>query len=149
MKELVIKLKKRQCELLEIKNKLEKELESMPRGCLRIVSNGSVSKNPNYYLRLDSKDWKGTYIKAKDKDLAIRLAQKDYNQKVLRAAKIELLAIDKFLFHYPKVNVEQIYENLHIERQKLITPIQITDEEYRRNWEMYRPTNYESFGGGG
>ena len=41
----------------------------------------------------------------------------------------------------PDMTIEEIYKNLHIERQKIITPIRETDEQYKQKWEAveYKP----------
>ena len=70
-------------------------------------------------------------------DLAHKLAQKEYDQKVLKAVDKELIALQKYLSAYPEFPAEQIYENLHKERQKLIIPIKETDEQYILKWEEY------------
>ncbi len=44
-------------------------------------------------------------------------------------------AIKKYRSSYPTSSVEQVYEKLHRERQKLITPIIETEEQYVTNWK--------------
>ena len=46
----------------------------------------------------------------------------------------ELEAIHKYLTVYPKICPENIYGDLHIERQKLVIPIMETDEQFVENW---------------
>ena len=137
MQDIFNKLLARKDHLQKLITQTEKQLINIPEGNLRIVSNHSVSKKPRYYLRTNPANPTGTYIKEKDKDIIYKLAQKDYNQRLLESAHNELTAINKYLSHYPNINVEQVYEHLHQERQKLITPIQITNEEYIKNWLAY------------
>lgn len=125
-------LEARKQELLQIKHEKEKALKGTPEGTLRI--SGGKEK-PLYYHRMNPKDHNGTYIKDADISVAIKLAQKDYDKKVLRAAEQEITSIDKYMQSLPKLNVEQVYENLNEERQKLILPIREKDEEFIRNWE--------------
>ena len=66
---------------------------------------------------------------------AKQLAQKDYDQKLLRSVEKELNAIDKYFANYPKQNAEQVYENLQKERQRLVTPIEETDEQFIERWK--------------
>lgn len=54
---------------------------------------------------------------------------------MLSAAEKELKAINRYLVACPDSNVEQIYENLNKERQKLIIPICENDEQYIDNWK--------------
>lgn len=126
-------------EQLEIREEylfqLQKEKEQMllkaPEGNLRICKHGNGMQ---YYVRNNPKDFNGSYICEKDFGIARELAQKDYDKKVLDAIQKERNAIHKYLSGYPKVSPEQIYENLHPERQKLINSICETDEQYVYNW---------------
>ena len=73
-----------------------------------------------YYQRMDPKDFNGIYIKEKDAWLARGLAQKDYDQKILKVIENELGYIEKYLSSDSVQSAEQVYERLHKERQKLI-----------------------------
>ena len=126
-------LEERKEKLLQIKNEKEKALKKAPEGSLRICVRG---KKAQYYHRNDPKDFNGIYIPKKDDALAQNLAQKDYDKKVHYAAERELNAITKYLVSYPAKNVEQIYQDLHRERQKLIVPIMESEEEFVRKWEQ-------------
>lgn len=50
----------------------------------------------------------------------------------------ELLAIRKYKSTLPKTAVEHIYEKLHKERQKLVEPIILPDNEFLKQWENYK-----------
>lgn len=140
MKKIRNFLKEREKYLCELKSEKEKELKTAPEGLLRVCN----SRNRiQYYHRTDPKDFNGVYIKEKNIHLAQRLAQKDYDQKILRAIEKELECIRKYLINYPKTNVEQVFESLHRDRQRLIHPIRETDEQYSQNW---RNVEYEGKG---
>ena len=115
-----------------LKAEKEKALKNSPDGCLRISAGGG---RVQYYQRNKAKDFNGKYIPEKNKRLAQRLAQKDYDQKILASAEKELEAIKKYNAYCPPITVEKVYESLHEERQKLITPIMETDEQFIRKWE--------------
>ncbi len=125
-------LEEREKDLIRLKRDKEKELRNVPEGALRICSHGNRIQ---YYHRKDSKDPSGIYMPEKERDLASKLAQKEYDQKVLRAVDKELSVVRKYLTNYPETNAEQIYEKLHKERQKLIVPILETEEQYIQKWE--------------
>lgn len=118
--------------LCTIKRKKEKALTGVPKGTLRICCNG---KNVYYYRRTDPKDTAGVYLQKRDIHIAEKLAQKDYDEQVLRSIEKEIKAIDKYLEGYPNFHMEQVYERLHKERQKLVKPIQKSDEQYIKEWE--------------
>lgn len=125
-------LEARKNQLQQWKKEKKKALVKVPDGSLRICSHGNKTQ---YYYRNNPKDFNGVYIKEKDIDLAKKLAQKDYDKKVLCSIEKEINAITKYLSSCPDKKAEDIYENLHRERQKIITPIIETDEEYIRKWQ--------------
>ncbi|MBQ8233753.1 MAG: hypothetical protein IJZ34_17805 [Lachnospiraceae bacterium] len=125
-------LKTRKELLLQIKKDKEKAIVTAPKGTLRISGHDDKVQ---YYQRNDPKDINGAYIRGKDIQLARGLAQKDYDQKVLRSTEQELSAINKYFSNYPVTCAEQIYEKLHKERRKLIEPIIEPEEQYVDKWE--------------
>ena len=132
MEEIKMLLETRKNELVKLKKAKEKALKKVPEGKLRICCKG---ERVQYYHRKNPKDFNGTYIRDSERVLVEKLAQKDYDQKVLEASEKELLAIERYLSSYPSRNVEEIHRSLHKERQKLIIPIVETDEEFVHNWE--------------
>lgn len=132
MEQIEKMLKERENYLLKMKKEKEEALKGAPEGSLRICSGRNKAQ---YYQRNNPKDFNGIYIREKEIKLARDLAQKDYDQKVLGSIKQELEAIRKYRSIYPALSVEQIYEKLHKERQKLIVPIIETEEQYVCNWE--------------
>lgn len=129
MKEL---LKARENYLLQLKQEKERAIQRAPEGSLRICNRRAKAI---YYHKKDSKDCIGTYIREKDAELARRLAQKDYDQKVLHSIEKELEAIKKYILEYPAVRAEELYEKMHRERQRLIHPIRETEEQYIAQWQ--------------
>ncbi len=125
-------LEERQAHLGQMKKEKEKALKNAPEGALRICNYGGKVR---YYQRKNPKDLNGIYLREKEFHITQKLAQKDYNKKVLRSIEKELKTIENYLSNYPEKNAEQIYACLHRERQKLITPILEPDEQYIRNWE--------------
>ncbi|MBE5881943.1 MAG: hypothetical protein E7289_06535 [Lachnospiraceae bacterium] len=134
MQEIKNLLQERKSKLLQMKKDKTKALKSVPEGYLRICRHGEKTQ---YYHRKDPKDFNGVYIKEKDWKLARKLAQKDYDEKVLRSTEKELKAIEKYLSTLPPVVAEQIYENLHPGRQQMVKPIEEPIEEYTQNWENF------------
>ena len=63
------------------------------------------------------------------------LFQKDYDQRVLQLAQMELNHLEKLMKKYPLQMCEGIYEKLNECRKKLIEPIEISDEEFIKRWE--------------
>ena len=140
MEEIKNLMKKRREYLLGLKREKEKALESAPEGFLRICKSRNRTQ---YYRRIDPKDLSGVYIRDKDVKLAKELAQKDYDQRIIKAIGIELESIENYFARNTKLYAEQVYENLHKERKKLITPIREAEEQFLENWKA---VDYEGKG---
>ena len=96
-----------------------------------------------YFCRTDAGDTTGKYIKTNEHAFAAALAQKDYDEKVLKLAQEELHHIQPLLKQYEKGQIETVYDKLQMPRQKLIQPIVIPDEQFVRDWQS---VSYEKKG---
>ena len=132
MEQLKEQMVARENYLIHLKKEKEKALKTAPEGNLRICSHGNRTQ---YYKREDSKDFNGVYIRDSDVKLARKLAQKEYDKKVLFSVEKELQAIKKYFSNIPATSPEQIYESLHRARKKLVVPIKQPLEEYVQEWE--------------
>ena len=121
---------------------LNKQISNAPEGSLRLAKK---RKGYQYYRKEITYDTKGTYLQSRDRNLAARLAQKDYNIKVLAELEKQLKAIDRFLKTYDPNAVQQVYEKLSEPRKNLIDKGFLTDEEYVRQW-LNKPYNKMAFG---
>jgi hypothetical protein len=117
-------------------------LNSVPDGGLRIQKRNNYYQ---YYLRSDPKDIAGKYIPKKDYEVAVRLAQKEYDRTILSIAEKEMNLIEK----YDRLLKEEPIERTYIEyckgRQELVTPVLLTDEQFVAKWksEKYNPKSFE------
>ena len=84
----------------------KRNLIKAPGGHLRICAGGNKTQ---YYHRTETNDFSGVYIKAKDIELAKKLAQKDYDLQVINACEKELEAIKKYEASCPNKILEDIY----------------------------------------
>lgn len=132
-KESRLSLINRKEQLIKICNEKRNALQNVPEGSLRISS----SRNRvQYYLRNDPKNFVGSYIAKKDLPMVQQLAQKEYDKKILTSAEQEIHAIDQYLKECPKRYVEEVYESMHIEKQKLVIPILETVEQFVKKWQQ-------------
>lgn len=76
-----------------LRREAEKRLKSAPQGSLRISSSYGRTQ---YYHRQTSSDRKGTYLPVSKRNLAGQLAQKGYEEQVLKAALEEIHAITAY-----------------------------------------------------
>ena len=114
-------------------------IKKAPRGRLELAT---MRGKPHYYkVETENAQVKRTYLGKKDVKLVGELAQKAYDREVLRLAEQELHAWEMLAKYFPNKTVEEVYDTLSPARQKFVTPIRPTDEEYRRQWESvtYEP----------
>lgn len=116
----------------EIIVKAEKSLQGSPSGILRISRSGNTMQ---YYRREDEQDRNGKYIKKKDMGIVYELAQKEYDEDVLSAARRQKKKISGFLKQYAPYRIKNIYTALTPERQLLTTPYIIPDSQYVKKWK--------------
>lgn len=131
LKEALLKKEK---ELNEMITQLEESLRDAPEGRLRIAHCG---KKPQYYYH--SKETEagfqgGQYIRKENEELAYRLAQKDYESKLLETAEKELVPVKKFLKDYDAEKLAKVYERMNPCRRKIVMPQIITDEMFVEQW---------------
>ena len=131
MSELQEHVEDRLAELRKIVRAKEKALKKAPKGVLNIHSSNGRTQ---YYYKENSNDKVRKYLKANEKKLVKDLCQKDYDQRVLMAAKQELKDLEKLYKLYQKTTCEEIYEQLHAQRQSFVTPIEVSDAEFVQNW---------------
>ena len=123
---------KRKTGLLRLEKEIKNQLQDAPEGSLRISKSRGRTQ---YYLRKKPTDRGGVFIKKDKKELAARLAQKDYDQKLLKAVCLEMKAIDIFLHDYPELEAEQVFLKLSDARKELVIPFIDPDEVYARRWQ--------------
>lgn len=108
-----------------------KKIETLPKGTIRIKRKG----NKVYFFSSDeNSSYKEKPISPSDSTLIDGLIQKNYLQKVVKAAQDEQAVLRKALDHYPEILPEEIYNTLPKERQDHIKPIVQTDEEAVSEW---------------
>lgn len=110
---------------------LESKISEIPEGTLRI----SVDKNKvRYYHCLD--DYNGTqnYIHASEMDIAKALAQKSYEEKLLKLAHKRQGQINRLLKDYDDYEVDKLYDDLHPARKRLFSPLEKTIEQKYNDW---------------
>lgn len=120
-----------QTELEETKKIILKNMENAPDGKLRISRNISSHQ---YYQIVKKGDTSGSYIQHHDTELISALAQKGYEEKLLKEINQQLKSINAFLSHYHPDKLGDIYDSLNETRKLLVDPYFISDEEYTKRW---------------
>ena len=120
--------------LMEIEKNIKEvsiRLEKAPEGSLRI----SKSSNKHQYYCKTAIYQPGKYIPRKDEVLAVRLAQKDYDSKLLKVLKEQQKVIEQFRKGYDPNAAMQVYEKLGEPRKSLVTPQFLSDEAFVSQWQ--------------
>ena len=116
-----------------IEQKTRKRLVDAPCGGLRIIK--KRDKPEFYYVDPNIKNNpNGKYMKKSEFELVKRLAQRDYDKKILDKTEKRIKAIKKFLLQYEKTDLKQVYENTSKLRQEIIDASVLSDKEYVKRW---------------
>lgn len=129
-----------QTHLESIANKARAGLESVPEGHLRI----SKDKNkPRYYQCKE--DGREIYIPRENVEFPMKLAQKSYDQKVLKQAERRLKQIRMMTKDYSDDELEQLYTSMNRERQRLVEPVEPIWEKKMEQWygEEYQGKEFQ------
>ncbi len=130
----------RKDELENLIAKLEKKISSAPKGGLRVLKRKNSFQ---YYWRKKPQDINGTYIPKREIATASKIAQRDYNQRVVDIAKMELSIITTYEKLIISESIETTIEHFNDGRKRLIQPISISDRLYI---DLWRDEEYERFG---
>lgn len=137
-------LQKRAEKLEKMRSKLIARLAKAPEGKLRV---NKKSGHLQYYHRTSKADRTGRYLNAEEGRLIVQLAQKDNDERELKAIEKELEAIRSYFAKYPAVSLEEVYGKLTPARRALVTPGVETDEMFLERWKKRYHTD-ESFSKG-
>lgn len=136
MSELQNLLKAEEVKVQHIVDQVQKRLDNAPEGRLQLSKSNKVVQFYSY----NTEDKKRSYISKSNDELICQLAQKSYDEKVLRSAKERLKLVKIMNEHYHKDEMGHIYLNEHSERQKKICPVEIPWEQQLEKWMA---TEYE------
>ena len=112
----------------EIIEKANAALKNAPTGELRVIRHHT---NYQYYHSLPGQR---NYISKKNPKLAIKLAQKEYDQTVLAKALTFQKQVDA-LWHTLEVDFDDIINQFPEEKKELIKPYFTSDDEFIKEWE--------------
>ncbi len=132
-REIGLELEERLFELNQALPKVKRRLENAPPGHLKL----SRKKNhTEFYYITQRGASRGTYIAKKDRALAAKLAQKEYDRRLLTELPKEIRALENFLRQTSHLShLQKIYDSLCPERRGLTTPLTLTEEQYAAQWK--------------
>ena len=129
--------------LLEEKQRLERiikktrnQLINKPVGTIRV----SKCKEYTQYYYCTEENKQGKYLGKGNEDLIRRIVQKSYDEKILRLTEKRIKQIERILSDYEDDEIEKIYKNEHIDKQRLIEPVEPTWDQLAKMWleEQYQ-----------
>ncbi len=130
--ELVKFMQKEKLRLETILARAGKRLQNAPAGSIRITR---CRNHLQFFLRSDSREKSGKYIPAKEKKMISDLIQKKYDGKLLKAAKQQLEAVNRFLEAYDSTALDSCYSRMHPGVSDLILSAEVPDEVYAQKWQ--------------
>lgn len=129
LKEMLLAEKER---LQKIEEKTRNQLKGATKGTLRISkSNDHIQY---YHCTEDNPRKNGTYLHKTEEQLVHQLAQKAYDEKVLRLVEKRLRQIKRIAEEYQDDEIENIFLKEHEIRQKLICPVELTWNQQLEQW---------------
>ena len=131
---------KREKWLRDLKQNLETSIQNAPSGNLKIINCRGVEQ---YYL--DSAETRtsypnGKYLRKSDFELAGKLAQRNYDEKLLSEVEKQLKNIQNIIKKYEKQEIVQVeelysvYDRMSPSRKKMVDARIISDKEYVNQW---------------
>ena len=113
--------------------KIDIFLNKAPEGCLKWQNKNG--KTYYYHQFMKENKWKRKYIKKSELLLAQMLAQKHYYIAIKPILEKTINELKRLVKKCPSNELEEVYENLSIERKKLVTPIQMSVKERLTEWQ--------------
>ena len=124
-------LEKRLKQLETSLSNIKKETNFQLNDHIRIHQKG---KYVEYYQLCKDRTNYGNYILLKDTKAAARIAQNDYNKKAIKLLQKEINAIKFYFVRTRATALLKLYTKMSPARQKLITPVTLTNEQYADLW---------------
>lgn len=116
--------------LEQMVSKVTQDLVGAPEGSLRIVCNKGSAQ---YY---HVKGRKPSYISKRNLEYCKRLAQTEYNRKMLSRIKKQLVGTKRLLKHLKKYDLQVPFGRACKYRQELLNPLVVDDKKYVELWKQ-------------
>jgi len=141
MNNLQREIRKSLKKLYEMKAYLTKEIEKMPHGEIRVNHPKNICER---YYRVEHDDngkrARDKYLsKKRDKIIIGKLAQKEYDEKLLRSIIREIVMLERFAKEYDDSDKEEVFANERDELKEYINPY------YKSTKELYDEFSSEEF----
>ena len=111
-------------------SKSKQELKGVPQGSLRIVHN----KGTTQYYHVNG--GATSYISKKNLSFCKKLAQAEYNKKMLSRMEKQLCGTRKFLVKLKKNDLQVPFSRACKTRQELLEPLVFDEKKYAERWKQ-------------
>lgn len=118
-------------ELTAIIKKKNLALKGAPQGNLRVATRGVTYR---FFHVTDAKTPNGRFISRKNQNVAVRLAQRDYDSSVMANAEHLKKQLERFESLYKPGTFDDIFNRMSPGRQSLVTPVRFSDDEFKGQW---------------
>lgn len=138
-------LERKEYELQQLLSKLQQEMSVAPEGTLRITQTSKKKKTYQFYHCAEDTARMGRYIRKSNLTLACQLAQKMYDEVLFGRAQSQLEAVQTLKIGYDSIELQRLYEELSEQKQALIKPWVLNDQQYVEQWlaDEYPPMLFE------
>lgn len=111
--------------------RIQKSLAHAPMGRLRLSNRG---RRTHCYHVTSSENSRGAYIPSENTALVRKLAQKDYDQRLLQELKREQTILDKAVAGLAELEAKKIWADLPDFRRNLVRPVFLPDVQFVAQW---------------
>ena len=132
MKGLRELLEKEYCRLEKIERQIKLNNGEYPDGRLKVSNSHNYMQY--YHITKENDVRIKRYLRKSEFDLVQKLAQKEYEIKVLRLVEKRLKQLKPLISSYQDDEIEEIYTMSHIARQEIIKPVEETWEQKVQKW---------------
>ncbi len=116
----------------QVRKRLEKNEKRSISGILKYHRSKS---GKFYYSLISSEDNTETYLKKENRNIAVIVAQMEYDRKFLETANEMLKMLDSFDKHVEECGIEDVFTKLSESKKQLVSPIQPDMERFAAEWE--------------
>lgn len=131
---------KREHWLRDLKQNLETSIQNAPLGNLKIINCRGVEQYYLDFAETRTSYPNGKYLRKSDFELAGKLAQRNYDEKLLSEVEKQLKNIQNIIKKYEKQEIVQVeelysvYDRMSPSREKMVDARIISDKEYVNQW---------------
>ena len=131
---LTQELKNKEKQLIMLQEQIKSSLQKAPEGKLRITHKKGKSLYYHKSIVNNKASYYGRYIRKEDVLLAQQLAQKEYEEILLKNIQNELKNVQNYLNKINEKGLTEAYELLSEDRKRLVIPKVLSVKQKEQQW---------------